>query len=96
MFAWDPAKAASNRAKHDVSFEEAITVFTDPDALDWTDPMHSIGESRAKRLGKSSRGRILLVVYTVRLTKHESETIRIISARQASRKERAAYARPQD
>lgn len=96
MFTWDPAKAAANRTKHGVSFEEAVTVFGDPDALDWADMAHSARESRSKRPGKSSTHRILLVVYTVRVTKHESETNRLISARQASRKERAAYARPQD
>lgn len=68
MFSWDPAKAASNRTKHGVSFEEAATAFADPDALDWADMTHSVGEPRSRRLGKSFSGRILLVVYTVRLT----------------------------
>jgi hypothetical protein len=94
VFSWDASKAVTNLAKHSVSFEEAATVFSDPDALDWTDPDHSDRELRSKRLGASSRGRILIVVYTVRNIDHGKETIRIISARQASRKEREAYFGP--
>jgi uncharacterized DUF497 family protein len=92
MFSWDPRKAQGNYAKHGVAFEEAATVFLDPTGLDWADPAHSGQERRRKRLGRSVAGRILLLVYTVRRTPHGQETIRIISARQASRKERKAYA----
>jgi uncharacterized DUF497 family protein len=91
VFSWDAQKAVTNLAKHDVSFEEAVTVFSDPDALDWSDLTHSDHEPRHKRLGASSEARVLLVVYTVRKLSHAKETIRIISARQASRKERKAY-----
>ena len=91
MFSWDAAKALHNLRKHGVSFEEAATVFADPEALDWADTVHSGDEQRSKRLGKSATGRILLLVYTIRRMKDGKETIRIISARQASRKERAAY-----
>ncbi len=91
MLSWDAQKAVTNLAKHDVSFEEAVTVFSDPDALDWSDLEHSDREARHKRLGASSEARVLLVVYTVRKRSHAKETIRIISARQASRKERQAY-----
>jgi uncharacterized DUF497 family protein len=94
VFSWDASKAVANLAKHGVSFEEAATVFSDPDALDWTDPDHSHRELRSKRLGTFSSGRILIVVYTVRNIDHGKETIRIISARQASRKERQAYFGP--
>ena len=87
MFEWDARKAAVNRTKHGVSFEEAETVFGDPDALDGPDLRHSDEESRFLRLGR----RVLIVAYTVRRRDH-GETIRIISARRASRKERAAYA----
>ena len=93
MFVWDLHKAIVNYDKHNVSFEEAITVFSDPDALEWDDPEHSHSEIRWKRLGRSIEGRILLVVYTVRRAKNGKETIRLISARQASRKERKAYVR---
>ena len=92
MFAWDARKALANLHKHGVSFEEAATVFADPDALEWEDPAHSEAERRSKRLGHSLRGRVLVLVYTLRRTKDGTETIRIISARQASRKERRAYA----
>lgn len=92
MFSWDAGKALNNLKKHAVSFEEAATVFVDADALDWDDPEHSYSEQRSKRLGSSLAGRILIVVYTQRRLKHGQEVIRIISARQATRKERQAYA----
>ena len=92
MFAWDSRKATSNVEKHGISFEEAATVFADPEALDWEDEEHSQVERRFKRLGASAMGRILLVVYTVRSSANGQEEARIISARQASRKERKAYA----
>ena len=93
MFSWDARKSVTNFTKHGVPFEEAATVFGDPDALDWEDMEHSASEQRSKRLGVSAAGRILLVVYTIRRERHGQEIIRIISARQASRKERKAYAR---
>ncbi len=93
MFSWDARKAIANYEKHGVSFGEAATVFADPEGLDWEDPRHSQLERRSRRLGLSAAGRVLLVVYTFRRLKHAQETIRLISARQASRKERKAYAR---
>ncbi len=93
MFSWDARKALGNIKKHGVSFEEAATVFSDPEALDWDDFEHSPSENRSIRLGFSVLGRILFVVYTIRRLKDDKETIRIISARQATRKERQAYAR---
>jgi hypothetical protein len=92
VFSWDVRKAQINYEKHGVAFEEAATVFADPDGLDWEDPEHSREEARCKRLGKSVTGRVLLIVYVTRRLPHGKETIRIISARQASRKERKAYA----
>jgi uncharacterized DUF497 family protein len=92
MFSWDARKAQANYDKHEVAFEEAATIFADPAGLDWEDPAHSREERRYKRLGWSVAGRILLIVYTVRRMPHGDETIRVISARQASRKERKAYA----
>ena len=91
MFSWDARKALSNLKKHGVTFEEAITVFGDPNALDFDDFEHSSSELRSVRLGFSSAGRILYVVYTIRRLKNGKETIRIISARQATRKERQVY-----
>lgn len=93
MFSWDTGKAIINFEKHGVPFEEAATIFDDPDGLDWEDIAHSHSEQRNKRLGRSNLGRILLVVYTIRRIRNEKEAIRIISARQASRKERRAYFR---
>ena len=95
MFEWDARKAAVNRTKHGVSFEEAATMFGDPDALDGPDLGHSEEESRFLRLGGAATGRVLIVAYTVR-RRDDGERIRIISARRASRKERAAYAASRD
>jgi uncharacterized DUF497 family protein len=91
MFSWDASKAVTNLAKRGVWFKEAATEFSDPDALDWTDPRHTDRELRSKRLGVSSEARVPIVVYTVRMIDHGKESIRIISARQTSRKEREAY-----
>jgi len=92
MFSWDVKKALINFEKHGVPFEEAATVFVDPEGLDWEDKSHSHLENRHKKLGRSSLKRILLVVYTLRRLKNGKETIRLISSRQASRKERKTYA----
>ncbi len=94
MFSWDPQKAILNFQKHGVPFEEAATVFADPDGLEWDDPGHSQREVRLKRIGVSITRRVLLVVYTLRRDRNGKETVRIIGARQASRKERQAYTRP--
>ena len=91
MFEWDPRKAQANLLKHGVSFNEALTVFVDERALDGPDVLHSSAESRFRRLGKSTNGRLLMVAYTVRRG-GDDEAIRIISARRASRRERTAYA----
>jgi hypothetical protein len=90
VFEWDPRKAEANAAKHGVSFDEAVTVFLDGDALDGPDLHHSKDEVRFLRLGRSADGRVLMVAYTLRRS-GDAETIRIISARRASRRERAAY-----
>lgn len=90
MFEWDTRKASANQDKHGVSFEEAASVFGDPDALDGPDVGHSRRESRYLRLGRAATGRVLMVAYT-RRRRGDGETIRIISARRASRKERAAH-----
>jgi uncharacterized protein len=91
VFEWDPRKAEANAAKHDVTFDDAVTVFLDPDALDGPDLQHSSAELRFRRLGRSADGRLLMVAYTLRRS-GDAETIRIINARRASRRERAAYA----
>ena len=85
-FEWDPAKAAANLATHGVSFEEASTVFGDPLSVTKPDARHSHGEERFAILGLSARGRLLAVYHAER-----GERIRIISAREATRRERADY-----
>jgi uncharacterized DUF497 family protein len=90
VFEWDPRKAEANAAKHGVSFDEAVTVFLDSKALDGPDARHSKNEMRFLRMGRSADGRVLMVAYTVRRS-GDAETIRIISARRASRRERAAF-----
>ena len=75
---------------HVVSFDEAVTVFLDASALDGPDLRHSTTEPRFLRLGRAADGRVLIVAYTLR-SSDNAETIRIISARRASRRERAAY-----
>jgi hypothetical protein len=93
MFDWDSSKAISNFEKHRISFEEAVTVFVDEEGLDLEDSKHSTSESRRIRIGTSIENRVLTVVYTVRRIDDEKESIRVISARQASAKERKAYSR---
>ena len=88
FFEWDPKKAASNAAKHGVSFEEAKTVFYDEDALVILDPEHSLDEERFIIMGQSSKPRILVVVHCFRKT---GSSIRIISARRAGTKEQQPY-----
>lgn len=94
MFEWDARKAAVNAAKHGVTFDDAVTVFVDTNALDGPDIAHSVVEPRSLRLGMAADGRLLMVAYTIR-KRTNVETIRLISARRASRRERAAY-RQQD
>jgi uncharacterized DUF497 family protein len=89
-FDWDPAKAASNLKKHQVSFEEAKTVFFDDFAVQFFDDEHSQDEERFIMLGMSSTARLLVVCHCERA---EGEVIRIISARKATRGEAAFYKR---
>ncbi len=86
-FEWHSAKAESNLKKHGVSFEEAATVFDDPMHLTLRDKRHSILEERYTSIGKSERGRILTISYI----EEEDDLIRLISARQSTRRERKAY-----
>jgi uncharacterized protein len=85
-FQWDPKKAASNRRKHGVSFEEASTVFGDPTAFIFEDQAHSADEEREIIIGHSERKRLLLVSFTMR-----GEAIRIFSARRATKQETKDY-----
>jgi uncharacterized DUF497 family protein len=83
---WDPQKARWNLRKHHVSFEEAATALSDPLAATGSDPDHSIAESRYITFDASERGRLLAVAHT-----EQGDTIRIISARLASKREQRMY-----
>lgn len=85
-YEWDQDKAESNLEKHEVSFEEAVTVFDDPLYIDFYDPDHSIEEHRYLIMGQSNAGRLLIVSYTER-----DDVIRLISAREVTSSERRAY-----
>lgn len=86
LFEWDAEKAETNRRKHGVSFDEAITSFSDPLAMLLPDPDHSVGEQRYLVLGTSTQGRLLVVAVAERPPR-----TRLISARRATRKERRQY-----
>ena len=85
-FEWDEEKAAANLAEHEVSFDEAKTVFDDPLYVDFYDPDHSYDEHRYLIVGKSRQGRLLIVSYTER-----GDAVRLISAREVTSAERKAY-----
>lgn len=85
-FEWDARKAFTNRVKHGVSFEEAMTVFNDPLACIFDDPDHSVAESREIIIGLSQKQRLLIVCFTER-----SDAVRIVSARKATKVERQDY-----
>lgn len=85
-FEWDPEKAEANLRDHGVAFTEAQTVFGDPHEVTIPDPDHSDGEFRFLSLGRSEADRLLIVSYTER-----GSRIRIISAREATPRERREY-----
>lgn len=83
---WDPRKARANVRRHGVTFEEAATALRDPLSATGADPDHSMDEYRYVTFGLSERGRVLVVAHTDR-----GDSIRIISARVASKAERRVY-----
>ena len=86
-FQWDPEKAKNNLRKHDVSFDEAVTVFKDPLAFIFDDMEHSESEHREIVIGYSALSKLLLVCFVEK----QGDLIRIISARKATRKEKEDY-----
>ncbi len=90
-FDWDPVKAKSNLASHKVSFQLAATVFRDPLALSLYDEEHSGEEERWATLGQAENGQHLVVIHTYEETGASEARIRIISAREATRRERKDY-----
>jgi uncharacterized protein len=85
-FEWDEKKAARNLVKHNISFEEAITVFGDPLSDTFPDPDHSLNEHRFIIIGASESGKILVVSHT-----DDEQIVRIISAREVTYGERKSY-----
>jgi len=85
-FEWDENKAKSNLSKHQISFDEAKSIFDDPLYIDFYDPDHSDNEERYIIIGCSRKHRLLFVSYTERGT-----NIRLISAREATRREKKVY-----
>ena len=89
-FDWDENKNIINMEKHGLSFEEASSVFFDDRAILFDDPVHSMEEDRFLLLGMSETAKVCIVCHCYR----ESDTvIRIISARQATKKEEERYVR---
>ncbi len=87
-FEWDKHKAALNKRKHGISFEEATTVFYDEDALEFDDPDHSEDEDRFIMLGLSFKARMLVVNHCLRKS---GAVVRIISSRKATKHEAQIY-----
>jgi uncharacterized protein len=85
-FEWHEEKAPENLRKHGISFEEAKTVFNDPLSITILDSKHSDDEKRYIDIGLSSKGQLLIIVYTER-----QSNIRIISCRKATNAERKIY-----
>jgi uncharacterized protein len=85
-FEWDAAKDEANRRKHGVSFREGISAFMDPLSVTIPDPDHSAEEERFLLLGENHRGQLLVVSHTDR-----QDRVRIISVREADRRERREY-----
>ena len=86
QFEWDDKKAKINKQKHGISFEEATTAFADELSITIDDPLHNSEEDRFILIGKSNLFKTLVVVHVER-----KETIRIISARKATKREQKFY-----
>ena len=87
-FEWDENKNTINKKKHQISFEEAKTVFYDEEALVIDDPEHSQEEERFIIMGFSEKANLLVVCHCYR---ESEEVIRIISARKATKSETKQY-----
>ncbi|MBI3599563.1 MAG: BrnT family toxin [Nitrospinae bacterium] len=86
-FEWNKVKAEENLKKHNVSFDEASTVFQDTLACIFYDGVHSVGEMREIIIGHSIIGRLLIISFTEKA----KNIVRIISARQVTRREKREY-----
>jgi len=85
-FEWDTEKARINLRKHQVTFEEASTIFDDPQFMTFLDEEHSADEERYITIGLSNQNRLLMAAHTER-----AENIRLISARKATKDEETFY-----
>ena len=90
-FEWDPVKAGKNFKKHGVAFDRAASVFSDPSALSRLDEGHSDNEERWATLGLDRNGIIVVVCHTYAESQPGGSSIRIISARKATKKEARSY-----
>jgi uncharacterized DUF497 family protein len=88
LFDWDENKAKANERKHGISFLEAMTVFSDKDAVLMDDDIHSYEEDRFILLGVSNQTNLLMVC---RCYRDEYNAIRLISARKANKQEEKIY-----
>ncbi len=88
---WDPVKAGTNFRKHGVSFQRAATVLRDPLAVSIFDDEHSWEEDRWITMARDLAGVLLVMVHTFEQSDVSSCTVRIISARRATKKEREQY-----
>ena len=90
-FEWDPTKARRNAKEHGVTFEQSATVFLDAKLLSQVDKEHGDQEERWVSLGLDKSARLLVVCHTFRETSDSSATVRIFSARKATRREAKEY-----
>ncbi len=91
IFEWDENKAKANLKNHEISFDEAKTVFNDPSLITFPDELHSLDEERFISIGASNINRVLLVVHTEIETTENEILIRIISCRKPTVSERKFY-----
>ena len=90
-FEWDPAKARQNLRKHGVSFERASEVFLDPLMISVEDEEHSEEEERWATLGRDKISVVLVIIHTFREIDADNCSIRLISARRATKREAKQY-----
>jgi len=90
-FEWDPNKAKINLLKHKISFEQAVSVFKDKNAISIFNKDHSEQEDRWLTVGIDDQTKILVVIHTYILINKNNYNIRIISARKATKKEQQVY-----
>jgi uncharacterized protein len=90
-FEWDPKKAKTNFQKHGITFENAVTVFKDKNAISIFDEKHSSSEERWITIGIDEATRVLVVIHAYRVFDGNKYSIRIISARKATQNEIVVY-----